>query len=90
MADTSNPITKLGNRKNAAPKTKVGAPVDFPGMVLPNPRGIKPTLDTDIKPGRGARLSGGGRFSIQNWRGNPTGNTSNGRQLGPDIQMREQ
>jgi len=26
-----------------------GAPADFGGRVLPNPTGIKPTLDTDIK-----------------------------------------
>jgi len=27
-----------------------GAPVDFPGRVLPNPKSIKPILDTDVKP----------------------------------------
>jgi hypothetical protein len=36
--------------KKEHPETEKGAPVDFPGRVLPNPKGLKPILDTDVKP----------------------------------------
>jgi hypothetical protein len=66
-----------------------GAPADFPGVVIPNPDHITPQKDTDPPPVK-TRLSYGARFSTKNFAGKPTGDTSNGKQLWPDIQKREQ
>jgi hypothetical protein len=47
------------------PDDERGAPADFPGRVFPNPKNIKPVLDTDIKP-EVDEPSGGGEMSIEN------------------------
>ena len=46
-----------------------GAPVDFAGPVLPNPKNLKPVLDTDIKrptdePTPGAKMTFGNTANI--------------------------
>jgi hypothetical protein len=41
-----------------------GAPVGFSGPVFPNPKGIKPTLDTDAKPRADEPV--GGKMSVDN------------------------
>jgi len=56
----------------------VGAPADFGGRVLPNPRGIKPMLDTEIPPPETERISGGAKMNTDNAPlTNPKGDTSN-------------
>lgn len=41
-------LVNAAKEKNKTEKSgKSGAPVDFPGPVFPNPKGLKPTLDTD-------------------------------------------
>ena len=42
--------TILENTQNFDQGGDVGAPADFGGRVLPNPRGLKPMLDTEIPP----------------------------------------
>lgn len=79
------------NAQNLAPRTSqptgldaVGAPADFPGVVLPNPNHITPMKDTDQP------VQTPATFSTGTYRGGRTGYTQNGRQLWPDIQLRAQ
>lgn len=54
-----------------------GAPVGFPGMVLPNPNHIEPVLDTDIKP-ETEKITGGAKMNTDNSPAKtPEGNVSN-------------
>lgn len=79
----------------AAKKAEGGAPADFPGPVLPNPKGLKPALDTD-KP-----VQQGPRFATMQahpyYKGDSVMDTSNPEQSGivgdnstpePEIPMR--
>lgn len=59
------------------PEKEEGAPVGFPGMVLPNPKGIEPVLDTDIKP-ETEKITGGAKMNTDNAPAKtPEGNVSN-------------
>jgi hypothetical protein len=59
-----------------------GAPADFPGPVLPNPKDLKPVLDTDIE--RPSDKPAGGKFSTDNAKpvysiaNSPAGDKANG------------
>jgi hypothetical protein len=55
----------LTPEQNEQYKKEHGAPADFGGPVLPNPKGLKPILDTEIKP-ETERLSGGAKMSTDN------------------------
>lgn len=55
----------LTPEQNEQYKKEHGAPADFDGPVLPNPKGLKPILDTEIKP-ETERLSGGAKMSTDN------------------------
>ena len=55
----------LTPEQNEQYKKEHGAPADFGGPVLPNPKGLKPILDTEIQP-ETERLSGGAKMSTDN------------------------
>jgi hypothetical protein len=52
-----------------------GAPVDYPGMVLPNKKGIRPMLDTDAPDTE--RMSGGAQMRAENYYGGMQVDASN-------------
>jgi hypothetical protein len=63
-------------QKSAQPTTE-GAPADFGGRVIPNPKNVQPVLDTDIKP-EVEKLSGGAKMNTDNAPlTNPKGDLSN-------------
>ena len=68
----------LENTQNFDSGGDVGAPTDFGGRVLPNPRGLKPMLDTEIPPPETERISGGAKMNTDNAPlTNPKGDISN-------------
>jgi hypothetical protein len=61
----------------SGPEPEEGAPADFGGPVFPNPQGVKPVLDTEIKP-EPMRLPTGVKANIDNAPlTNPKGDISN-------------
>lgn len=69
-------------------KGEQGAPADFGGPVLPNPKGIKVSSDTDI-PRASQRLSGGASMNTDLSKGSPKMDTSNppkNEMEGPTVQ----
>ena len=86
----------LGQRmaQKAAPQTSEGAPADFPGVVMPNPRGIRPMADTD-EPGhpdavKSDQLLNGASFSTKNFTGKMPRSARTDTQAMPNIWKREQ
>ena len=69
-------------------KESYGAPVDFPGVVIPNPTNIKPLTDTEALPP--TRLAYGARFSRKSYAGHREGSIESCTQMWPDVQQREQ
>ena len=69
-------------------KVSTGAPVDFSGVVIPNPTNIKTLTDTEALPP--TRLAYGARMSTKCYAGHREGNTESGTQMWPDVQQREQ
>jgi hypothetical protein len=79
-------------KKAELPEAQAGAPADFGGPVLPNPKGIKVQLDTE-RPSHPTRLPKGVKFSGDNFKGNVKMDISNPapNQVEPDPMVpREQ
>ena len=54
-------------RQGTQSPVESGAPADFAGPVFPNPKGIKPTLDTDPVPPKPQKVyPGGATMNTQN------------------------
>ncbi|MGA2886399.1 MAG: hypothetical protein ABSE80_14855, partial [Halobacteriota archaeon] len=56
----------LENLQNFDQGGDVGAPADFSGPVFPNPKGVRPMLDTEIPPRETERISGGAKMNTDN------------------------
>ena len=68
----------LENLQNFDQGGDVGAPADFSGPVFPNPKGVRPMLDTEIPPRETERISRGAKMNTDNAPlTNPKGDTSN-------------
>jgi len=88
-ANVSTPIaTGVVGEELQEGKGRHGAPVGFPGVVIPNPANITPLTDTEALPS--TRLAYGARFSTKSYAGHREGNIESGRQMWPDVQRREQ